>query len=167
MRAGEQLKRLLVEFVDSPQVAAGVMLAAVAIDLPTLALAALASAVPGSPQTSEWSPSMLQACVTAVRAQAGGNARSGAPRHSDHRLVATADALGLTDVEVTAVALCLAAERDPEAARAVADAQSPIGLSRPLLGLAVSALAMLYFALRGRAEGEPRLLWQVGGIAGG
>jgi hypothetical protein len=130
------------------------MTAAATIDLPTLALAALASAVPDSPQTSEWSPSMLQACVTAARARLGGNARKGAPRWSDHRLVVTADALGLTDAEIMTVALCLAAERDPEAARAVADAQAPIGRSRPLLGLAVSALAPLGATCAGLAFGR-------------
>jgi hypothetical protein len=124
------------------------------IDLPTLALAALAAAVPGSPQTPEWSPAMLQACVTAMRARVGGAGPTGASRHADYRLVATASALGLTDAEIMAVALCLAAERDPEAARAVADAQSPIGRSRPLLGLAVSALAPLGATSAGIAFGR-------------
>ncbi len=115
-------------------------------DFPTLALAALAAATRGSDGGAGFTPAMLLACVTALR----GGGSSGGP---DDRLVAAAAALNLTDAEVMTVALCLAGERDPEAARAIAEAQAPIGRSRPLLGLAATALAPLGATCAGLAYG--------------
>jgi len=77
---------------------------------------------------------MLPACVAALRAS---------PAGVDRRLVDLAATLGLTDADLMTVALCLAAERDPHTARALAEAQSPIGGSRPLLGFAATAFAPL------------------------
>jgi hypothetical protein len=58
-----------------------------------------------------------------------------APVPSDISLVALADRIDLTDFELLAAALCLAADDDPHIARLVARAQDPIGGSRPLIGM--------------------------------
>jgi hypothetical protein len=115
-------------------------------DFPTLALAALA-ATPGFAANPDLTPAMLRSCVTALRSC------SPDPGRSDWRLIATAAALDLTDAELMAVALCLAAERDPEAARAIAEAQAPLGRSRPLVGLAATVLAPLDASCAGIAYG--------------
>jgi hypothetical protein len=65
------------------------------------------------------------------------------PPPEDAALAALAERLGLSDGEVLAAALCLAAEWDPHFARLVARAQDPIGSSRPLVGLACSLFASL------------------------
>jgi ATPase family associated with various cellular activities (AAA) len=126
--------------------AAATMTATLA-DCPTLALAALAAATPGLAVAPDWTPKMLRSCVTALRAACPD------PAQPDGRLIATAAVLDLTDAELMAVALCLAAERDPEAARAIAEAQAPLGRSRPLLGLAATALAPLGASCAGIAYG--------------
>jgi hypothetical protein len=103
----------------------------------TLAVAALAlRALPAqAPALAEgWNAAMLAPAVAALRA---------APAAQDRRLVAVAEALALTDAELMAVALCRAAETDGAVARAVAEAQSGLGGSRPLLGLAASVLEPL------------------------
>jgi hypothetical protein len=105
--------------------------------LGTLAVAALAlRALPAqAPALAEgWNAAMLAPAVAALRAT---------PRARDVRLVAVADALDLSDAELMAVALCRAAESDAAVARAVAEAQSGIGGSRPLLGLAAAVLEPL------------------------
>ena len=99
-------------------------------DLATLALAAVAAQL----GTGDFQADMLPACVETLRA---------APAGDDHRLVRVADALGLTDAELLTVALCLAVERDALAARALADAQHPLGGSRLLIGFAATALGSL------------------------
>ena len=58
------------------------------------------------------------------------------PAPEDAPLVALSRRLALTDGELLAAALCLAAEWDPHFARLVAQAQDPVGASRPLVGLA-------------------------------
>jgi hypothetical protein len=101
-------------------------------DLPALALAAMGATLPGVRPMQGWSLSMLPACLAALRA---------APPASDRRLFALADALCLSDAEVLATGLCVAVDRDPHAARAVAEAQAPIGGSRPLIGFLATSFA--------------------------
>lgn len=104
------------------------------LTLPTLALAALAAALPEPRSDPAWTSDMLPGCVAAIRRR---------PRGDDKRLVAVADALGLDDAELLAVALCMAADRDAQTARALAEAQGPLGGSRPMLGFLANALAPL------------------------
>ena len=114
-------------------------------DLSTLALAALGQhALSDRAPSRGWSSDMLPACLAALRA---------APAPHDRRLVSLADALRLTDAELLAVALCLAADTDPGAARALAETQAPIGGSRPLAGLLASLLAPLGATVAGLACG--------------
>lgn len=63
------------------------------------------------------------------------------PIAGDGRLARLASAFGLTAFEQLAVALAEAVEEDAMAGRAVAWLQSPVGGSRPTLGLAARALA--------------------------
>jgi len=100
--------------------------------LRTLALAALGAALPGA--TEGWSNDMLPACVSALRRAPP------PPDDIDRRLLRLADALDLDDAELMAVALCLAIEADAQVARMVAEAQGPVGGSRPLLGFIASVL---------------------------
>jgi hypothetical protein len=102
-------------------------------DLATLAMAALGHHALGARGTG-WSPELLPACVAALRV---------APAPGDQRLMRLAEALGLSDAELLATSLCLLADTDPQAARAVADAQAPLGGSRPLSGLLATILAPL------------------------
>jgi hypothetical protein len=114
-------------------------------DFATLALAALGHrALGASEREPAWSSDMLPACLTALRA---------APALHDRRLALLADALGLTDAELLAVSLCLAADTDPAAARALAEAQAPLGGSRPLAGLLATVLAPLGATVAGIACG--------------
>ena len=115
-----------------------------AADLGVLALAALGAALPNAGPTEGWTTEMLAPCVAALRRT---------PAETDRRLVALADALGLSDAELMAVALCIAVDRDPEHARALAEAQAPIGSSRPLLGLVAHVFAPLGACIAGIAAG--------------
>ena len=63
-----------------------------------------------------------------------------APSAGDGRLVWLAGELGLSRVEILAVALAAAIEDNPLVGRVLAHVQSPVGGSRPTLGLLVSAL---------------------------
>ena len=112
-------------------------------DLGALALAAVAQLLPGG-AAERWRADMLGPCVAALRA---------APQGDDKRLVAVADALDLSDAELAAVALCLTVERDPRAARALAEAQAPLGSTRVLAGFAATALATLGATTIGVAGG--------------
>ncbi len=103
-------------------------------DLPALALAAMGAALPGAMPMQGWSLSMLPACIAALRA---------APSEGDRRLVAVAAVLGLDDTALLTTALCIAVDRDPRAARALAEAQAPLGGSRPLLGFVATIFASL------------------------
>ena len=105
-------------------------------DLGAVALAALGhvSLGTGGLGIDAWQPEMLAPSIAAIRAH---------PAEADRRLVAVADALGLDDAELAAVALCLAVERDAATARAVAEVQHPIGGSRLMLGSVAAALAPL------------------------
>ena len=101
----------------------------------TLALAAIGRhAQPGGGAGVDFSPGMLPGMVAALRA---------APAEADRGLVRLADALGLSDAELLAVAICLASDVTPDAARALAALQAPIGGSRPLVGLLATVLAPL------------------------
>ena len=88
----------------------------------------------------------LAAQLAAVGA-AGGNvlatlpAYRRAPGESDARLLRLATALDLTEYEQLAVALAAAIEDDALAGRAIAWLQTPVGGSRPTLGLVAQALA--------------------------
>jgi hypothetical protein len=62
------------------------------------------------------------------------------PLPSEMGLCRLAKALQLPDYEMLALALCVAAEEDPNIARMVARAQDPIGGSRPLIGLLATLL---------------------------
>jgi len=101
-------------------------------DLAALALAAVAATLPGG--AGGWRAEMLAPCVAAARAR---------PGPMDVRLVHVADALALPDGTLLAVALCLTADRDPKVARALAEAQGPLGGSRALLGFLSLALRPL------------------------
>ncbi len=76
------------------------------------------------------------------------------PLPSEAGLVRVAQALALADHELMAAALCLAAADDPHVARLVADAQLPIGGSRPLLGLAATLLRPLGGSVLALATGQ-------------
>ena len=65
------------------------------------------------------------------------------PAAEDAPLVALAGRLELSDGELLAAALCLAAEWDAHSARLVAQAQDPVGASRPLVGLACTLFGAL------------------------
>jgi hypothetical protein len=112
-------------------------------DLGALALAAVAQHMSGG-AVAGWSTEALGPCVAALRR---------VPRGEDRRLVAVADALTMSDAELAAVALCLAVERDPHAARALAEAQAPLGATRVLVGMAATALAPLGATTVGIAAG--------------
>jgi len=114
-------------------------------DFATLALAALGHhALRAGEIERGWSPDMLPVCLAALRE---------APAPHDARLQRLAAALRLSDAELLAVALCLVADTDPAAARALAEAQAPIGGSRPLSGLLASVLAPLGATVAGLACG--------------
>jgi hypothetical protein len=81
------------------------------------------------------------------------------PAPGDTTLVALAEQLDLTPAELLAAALAMAVEEDPMAGRAVAYVQSPVGGSRPTLGLLQSA-----FAAVDAAYGTP---WMAGAIVSG
>lgn len=101
----------------------------------TLALAALGAALPGA--TEGWSNDMLPACVAELRRALP---EDNPPDEADRRLLRLADALDLDDAELMAVALRVAIDADAQVARVVAEAQGPVGSSRPLLGFVVSIL---------------------------
>ncbi len=120
-------------------------------DFPALALAALGATLGtitgaggidtmgtagllGARPNQGWTLAMLPACIAALRAK---------PVESDRRLVEVAQALGLDDVELLATSLCIAVDRDAHAARALAEAQAPIGGSRPLLGFIATTFASI------------------------
>lgn len=65
------------------------------------------------------------------------------PPTEDERLVRLADRLGLSDAELATAALCLAGESDPHFARLIAQAQEPVGASRPMVGLASTLFTSL------------------------
>ncbi|MDF2235412.1 AAA family ATPase [Albimonas sp. CAU 1670] len=110
--------------------------------LPELALAALAAV---HRPAQAFSDLALPSAVEALRAE---------PEPGDRALVRLADALALTDAELMAAALVLAAETDAEAARAVAEAQAPLGGSRPLIGLAAACFRALGASPDGLAAGR-------------
>jgi hypothetical protein len=66
-----------------------------------------------------------------------------APTSDDRRLIALAQGLGLSRLEVVATALARAVEDDPLVGRAIAHLQAPIAGSRPCLGLLAQVLAPL------------------------
>lgn len=63
------------------------------------------------------------------------------PIDEDKPLAALAEQLALDDGELLTVALCLAADCQPHVARLLAQAQEPVGGSRPLVGLAATLFA--------------------------
>ena len=111
-------------------------------DLGVLAMAAVAAHL-GHDETG-FGAHMLVPCIAAVRA---------APGELDRRLLRVADAFALGDFELLAVALVLAADRDAGLARAVAEAQAPLGGSRPLLGFVAAVLESLGASVPGLAFG--------------
>lgn len=75
------------------------------------------------------------------------------PIADDAVLAALADRLALDDGEVLAVALCIASDCRPQVARLVAQAQEPIGGSRPLVGLVATLFAGLGLSPQALAAG--------------
>jgi len=75
------------------------------------------------------------------------------PIAEDVMLATLAERLALDDGELLAVALCLAADCQPHAARLLAQAQEPVGGSRPLVGLAATLFAGLGLTPQALAAG--------------
>ena len=111
-------------------------------DLGLLALAAVG--VHLGHDDAGFGPQMLAPCIAALRA---------ASSDLDARLLRVADAFALDDAELLAVALVLATERDARMARAVAEAQAPLGGSRPLLGFVATVFESLGASVPGLAFG--------------
>ena len=111
-------------------------------DLAALVLAAIACLDEKGPPAG-WQADMLAPCVRELRRR---------PGPADERLVATAAALQLDDAELLAIALCLAADCDAHAARALNALQKPLGGSRPLLGFAASGVGARW---EHRSSGSP------------
>jgi len=63
------------------------------------------------------------------------------PADEDIRLIKLAKQIGLNHIELLTTALALAVEEDPMTGRAIAYVQSPVGGSRPTLGLLESAFS--------------------------
>ena len=80
------------------------------------------------------------------------------PAPEDRRLVALAQGLGLSRLELVAAALARAVEDDPLVGRAIAHLQAPIAGSRPSLGLLAQVLAPL-------GDGAPPLVGLTSGRA--
>jgi hypothetical protein len=88
------------------------------------------------------------------------------PQPADVPLLSLASSLGLSDVEILAVALTSAVEEDMLVGRAVAFMQTPVGGSRPTLGLLSTAFAQIAPAdRRGRRGLED--LWHGNAITSG
>ncbi len=111
-------------------------------DLATLAVAAVAAHL--GQEDAGFRAHMLAPCVAAARASAPAK---------DRRLLRVAEAFALTDFELLTVALVLATESAAQIARAVAEAQSPLGGSRPLLGFAATVFDSLGATVTGLAFG--------------
>jgi len=114
--------------------------------LSDLALAAVADVCPGD-ESSARAP--LDDAAARLR-RAGWSARRTLeeirrrPLPGDDRLIALANALGLTDVELMAVALAAVVEDQASIGRVLAHVQAPIGGSRPTLGLIARAFGGLH-----------------------
>ncbi|WP_144444190.1 hypothetical protein, partial [Caballeronia arationis] len=111
-------------------------------DLGVLALAAV-SAHLGRDETG-FQARMLPACIDAL--QVVGSER-------DRRLLRVAEAFALDRFELLTVALILAADTDAMVARALAEAQTPLGGSRPLLGFAAAVFECVGASVAGLAFG--------------
>ena len=81
------------------------------------------------------------------------------PAPEDATLIELANKLDLSHIELLATVLALAVEEDPMAGRAMAYIQSPVGGSRPTLGLLESALAFV--------SENPNTPWIAGTIVSG
>ena len=81
------------------------------------------------------------------------------PCSKDATLIELANKLDLSHIELLATVLALAVEEDPMAGRAMAYIQSPVGGSRPTLGLLESALAFV--------SKNPNTPWIAGTIVSG
>jgi hypothetical protein len=88
------------------------------------------------------------------------------PQPVDQPLLSLAGTIGLSDVELLAVALTSAVEEDMLVGRAVAFVQTPVGASRPTLGLLSAAYAPVAAAdRRGRRTLED--LWHGNAVGSG
>jgi len=89
------------------------------------------------------------------------------PTPQDKPLVALADQLDLTPVELLSVALALAVEEDPLVGRTLAHVQAPLGGSRPTLSLLDAAFAPLADKASEAFGNQGRRCWTTGAIAAG
>ncbi len=124
------------------------------VTLRTLALAAVASCLPRLPEpaTAESRTAPAEARYLQAHRQAISEQRSGwpgalerclqEPAPGDIPLMALAGSLGLTALELIAVALAAAVEADAMVGRALAFIQAPVGGSRPTLGLLATAFGI-------------------------
>ena len=79
--------------------------------------------------------------------------------NEDYYLLELADKLNLNHIELLTISLALSVEQDPMVGRAIAFVQSPIGGSRPTLGLLQSALTLM--------ATEQQAQWLAGSIVSG
>jgi hypothetical protein len=105
---------------------------------PGLLVVALRAIAAHAPQAGGLPAGLPQAALGAEVALA-----RAAPEPGDAALVALADALGLDDGSLLALALAAAVETDPALCRTLAAVQAPIGGPRPLIGLLATAFAPL------------------------
>jgi hypothetical protein len=105
------------------------------MDLAQLAFAAIAAIMPDSTANASLPEPMPGGLVAAAKL-----ARL-APAGPDRAMVKFADALALSMPELLAMAVLATIETDPNACRAIALGQSPVGGSRPLVGLLATAFA--------------------------
>lgn len=80
-------------------------------------------------------------------------------QNEDYYLLELADKLNLNYIELLTISLALSVEEDPMVGRAIAFVQSPIGGSRPTLGLLQSALTLM--------ATEQQAQWLAGSIVSG
>lgn len=78
------------------------------------------------------------------------------PADDEAVLAALALGFGFSGGEMLAVALCLAAETDPQTARLIASAQTPVGASRPLTGFLATVFGPLGLSCVDLAAGVAR-----------
>jgi hypothetical protein len=136
------------------------------VTLRTYALAAVAALVHGGNATTDIAPEVrfLRNHLDAVAATPTGWATTlpaymSQPAPIDVPLVRLAEEIGITEIEVLAVALAAAVEDNVMIGRVLAHVQAPLGGSRPTLGLLATALGAVVL------PGERSINTLVSGVA--